>query len=94
VGSFTAVLGGLDVLVFTGGIGENSPYIRNEACKNFGFLGLRLSKKQNETANGEAIISSPASKVKVIVIPANEEIVVAREVLKLLRQQAGNNRFH
>lgn len=88
VGSFTAVLGGLDVLVFTGGIGENSPYIRNEVCKNFGFLGLRLNKKRNETVIGESVISSVTSKVKIIVVPANEEIIVAREVFKLLSQRA------
>jgi acetate kinase len=78
VGAYAAVLGGLDVLVFAGGIGENSPVVRKRICDGLEFLGVRLDGKQNE-ANA-ALISPPESGVKVRVIKTNEDLMIARHV--------------
>ena len=84
IGAYTAVLEGLDALVFSGGIGERGAAIRAKVCKPFGYLGLELDAARNEAVQGEAKISSDASKVEAWVIPTNEELVVAREVYKVL----------
>lgn len=76
IGSFMAVLGGLDILVFSGGIGENAPVIRSRICKGLGFTGIAFDEDQNEQ-NGFQI-SKEASKVKVMVIPTNEELMIAK----------------
>ncbi|MBQ6470275.1 MAG: acetate/propionate family kinase [Lachnospiraceae bacterium] len=80
IGAYAAEMGGLDNLVFTGGIGENSEYVREKVCSNLGFLGLVLDKEANGLPNSAGIrtISAPDSKVRVLVIPADEEIVVSR----------------
>ncbi|MEO8514642.1 MAG: acetate/propionate family kinase [Ignavibacteria bacterium] len=86
IGSFAAVLGGLDTIVFAGGIGENSPIIRTRICDGLEFLGIELNEKDN-TKNKE-IISKDAGKVCVRVIKTNEELMIARmvcDVLKLLK---------
>jgi len=84
IGAYSAVLEGLDMLVFTGGIGENSATARRETCSGFEFLGLKLSKKLNQNSNGkEAVISENDSNVKVVIVPANEELVIARLVAEL-----------
>jgi acetate kinase len=84
IGAYSAVLEGLDLLVFTGGIGENSAAAREETCSGFDFLGLQLSHTLNRTHNGkEAIISENDSYVKVVIVPANEELVIARLVTEL-----------
>jgi acetate kinase len=81
VGAYAAAMGGLDALVFTGGIGENSDRAREEICSEMEFLGICLSKELNVGLNGrEAVISDPGSVVKVLIIPANEELMIAREV--------------
>lgn len=84
VGAYYVALQGLDALVFTGGIGEKSSVIRQNVCKDLRFLGVELDADKNERVDGEAIISSDNSKIKVAVIPANEELIVAREVQKIL----------
>ena len=86
IGAYAAVLGGLDVLIFTGGIGQNSWFVRCSACDNFAFLGLELDQNKNRTVTTEAVISSTSSRVKVLVIPANEEIIVARETLRAVQK--------
>jgi acetate kinase len=86
IGAYTAILGGLDVLVFTGGIGENSCYIRQEVCSGLEFLGICLDETKNKIRGQESFISSDTSSVKVLVIPANEELVIARETARLTRQ--------
>ena len=78
IGSFAAALGGLDTLVFAGGIGENAPPIRERICEGLGFIGIKLDKARNEK-NG-AMISTNASAVKVRVIRTNEELMIARSV--------------
>ncbi|NLW46340.1 MAG: acetate kinase [Firmicutes bacterium] len=85
VGSYFAELGGLDVLVFTAGIGENDYLIREDVCKQLSHLGIIFDSKSNDELRGkEALISKPRSKVKVLVIPTNEELLIARDSYKLV----------
>ncbi|GAB4251483.1 MAG: acetate/propionate family kinase [Candidatus Methylacidiphilales bacterium] len=79
LGRFLVALGGLDLLVFTAGIGENNPDLRAAICRNLDFIGLKLDSAANDAAVGkEALISTPDSKVGVRVIPTCEEIIIAR----------------
>jgi len=80
IGAFHVALGGCDLLVFTGGIGERSPRIRAGICKGLECIGVELDSRRNETAAGESIISAPDSIPKIAVVRTNEEWVVAREV--------------
>ena len=82
VGAYSAAMGGLDALVFTGGIGENSSEVRAEVCKNLEYLGIKLDKMKNE--NREDLISDNSSKVKVYRIPTNEELVIAMDTSKIV----------
>ncbi len=84
VGSYAAALGGLDTLVFAGGIGENAPVIRARICEGLGFLGIELDRARNE--GSEPVISSEASRVDVRVIPTDEEVMIARTVSGVLAQ--------
>ncbi|GAB4379627.1 MAG: acetate kinase [Calditrichia bacterium] len=87
IGAYTAAMGGLDVLVFTAGIGENSDMVREMVCENMEFLGIRLDKKKNEDVRKqEAVISTPDSRVKVLVIPTNEELVIALDTAKIVKE--------
>ena len=84
IGAYAAAMGGLDVIVFTAGIGENADMIREGCLKNLEFLGVYLDKERNKQ-NGEiAEISKEGSKVKVFVIPTNEELMIAKETMELL----------
>lgn len=84
IGAYAAAMGGLDVIVFTAGIGENADMIREGCLKNLEFLGVYLDKERNKQ-NGEiAEISKEDSKVKVFVIPTNEELMIAKETMELL----------
>ncbi len=87
IGAYAAAMGGLDALVFTGGIGENDAKVRAMALEGLDFLGIRLNPERNqETAGGkEGPISTPDSRVQVWVIPTNEELVIARDTVKLVR---------
>ena len=78
-------MGGIDVLTFTAGVGEKSPYSRSEICKQLGIFGVEISGKSNLVKGEEAEISSPNSKVKVFVIPTNEELMIAQETAKLVK---------
>lgn len=78
-------MGGIDVLTFTAGVGEKSPYYRSEICKQLGIFGVEISGKANLVKGEEAEISSPNSKVKVFVIPTNEELMIAQETAKLVK---------
>jgi acetate kinase len=87
IGAFYLELNGLDALVFTAGIGENNPTVRQAVCARLDGLGILLDQAANQSVRAtEAAISSPASRVKVLVIPANEELVVAREVKRFLEK--------
>ena len=83
IGSFAAVLGGLDILVFSGGIGEHLPEIRSVICNNLEFLGIELDAIKNK--NNEPVISTEVSKVKVHVIKTNEELMIAKMVATVLK---------
>ena len=85
VGSYAAAMGGLDCIVFTAGIGENSPGVREGVCEGLEFLGVQLDKAENaKRVDGIHEVSAKGSKVKVLVIPTNEELVIARETAELL----------
>ena len=82
IGSFAAALGGLDTLVFAGGIGENAPLIRERICDGLGFLGIELDRKHN--AKNAPIISTDAGRVTMRVIRTDEELMIARSVMRVL----------
>jgi len=82
IGAYTAVLGGLDLLVFAGGIGEHAPLVRERICDGLDFLGIRLDGRGNEA--NEALISAPQSRVKVRVINTNEDLMIVRHVRSVL----------
>jgi acetate kinase len=84
IGAFAAAMGGLDALVFSGGIGENAPPIRQRICEGLGFLGIELDEARNAANENE--ISALASRVGVWVIPTDEEQVIAETVRSLLSQ--------
>jgi acetate kinase len=86
IGAYTAILEGLDVLVFTGGIGENGIGIRKNICQGLECLGIQLDRTRNEVRGHEAVISHAASPVKILVVPANEELVIARETARLISE--------
>lgn len=78
-------MGGIDVITFTAGVGEKSPYSRGEICKQLGVFGVEISGKANLARGEEAEISSPKSKVKVFVIPTNEELMIAKETERVVK---------
>lgn len=84
VGAYYALLNGLDILVFTGGIGEKGVNIRRRICSDMDALGIKLDADLNEKAHGERLISPPDAPVKIYVIPTNEEIVVARAAAEVI----------
>jgi acetate kinase len=84
IGSYYAELGGLDHLVFTGGIGENSSLIRGKVCGSLKHMGVVLDAELNASAKGKSVISAEGSKVKIHIIPTNEEIDIARKTYALL----------
>ena len=80
VGAYAAEMGGVDIIVFTGGVGENQTGVRENVCAPLGFMGVKLDNALNSTIRGkEAVISTPDSKVKVVVIPTDEEYLIARD---------------
>jgi acetate kinase len=83
IGSMAAVLGGVDALLFTAGVGENSPEVRAAACSGLEFLGLRLDSKTNARPTLDQEISTPDSRVRVLVIRAEEDWAIAKECWKL-----------
>ncbi|HHU11916.1 MAG TPA: acetate kinase [Clostridiaceae bacterium] len=85
IGAYAAALGGLDILCFTAGVGENDDELRYEVCKDLGFLGIEIDQEKNRGLRSkEARISTKDSKVAVLVIPTNEELSIARQTVRLL----------
>jgi acetate kinase len=84
IGAYAAAMDGLDGIVFTAGIGEHDADIRERVCRGLVWLGALLDAEKNRAARGEAIVSSPGSRVAIMVIPTNEELAIAREVAALL----------
>ncbi|MFH1069180.1 MAG: acetate kinase, partial [Candidatus Glassbacteria bacterium] len=86
IGAYAAAMGGLDALVFTAGVGQNSPLVRAKSCEGLEYMGLALDEKANlETVGKEADISRPDSRVKVFAIPTNEELVIARDTERIVK---------
>ena len=87
IGAYSAVMGGLDVIVFTGGIGENDSDARREICSTLGYLGVDFDETANKGVRGEdKLLTRPDSKVKVLTLSTNEELVIARDTMKLTRR--------
>lgn len=84
VGAYVAVMNGVDCIVFTAGAGENNSVVREAVCKHLEYLGITLDKEANSKRGEEIMISTPKSKVKVYVVPTNEELAIARETVGLL----------
>lgn len=85
VGSYVAAMNGVDIIAFTAGIGENSGWLREMVCDYLGYLGVKLDAEANKVAGEEQLISTADSKVKVYVIPTNEELAIARETVALAK---------
>jgi acetate kinase len=92
IGAFAAALGGLDTLVFAGGIGENAPKVRARVCDGLGFLGIEILEKENAANAG--VISSDASRVTVRVIHTDEELTIAKTVCRILGLSAGKKNLN
>ncbi len=87
IGQYAAIMDGCDCIVFTAGVGENTPYVRSMACKDMDYLGVKLDEQKNENCpRGQiADISAADSKVKILVIPTNEELVIAKETKRIAK---------
>ncbi len=85
IGAYAAALGGLDILVFTGGIGENAVEMRESICSDFEFLGIEIDKEKNKCRGKEQVISNEKSRVKVVVVPTDEELVIARDTYHIIK---------
>lgn len=79
-------MGGVDVILFTGGVGENQATARSGVCKTLGFLGVEIDLEKNKVRSKEAIISTENSKVTVCVIPTDEELMIATDTMELLKK--------
>ncbi len=88
IGAYAAIMGGVDAIVFTAGIGENSKELREAVMTNMEFLGASIDTEKNNVRGKETDISAPGSKVKVLIIPTDEEIVIARDTLELVGNKA------
>ena len=87
IGAYAVAMGGLDVIVFTGGIGENDPETREIVCSDMTFLGLDFDRELNAGKRGkELIISKPSSKITVMIVPTNEELVIARDTQRIVEK--------
>jgi len=84
VGSYVAAMNGVDLIAFTAGIGENDHWVRENTCKYLGYLGIEFMPEANNVRGVETVLSTPDSKVKVMIIPTNEELAIARETLALV----------
>lgn len=87
IGAYAAAMGGVDIIVFTAGIGENGPELREAVMKDMEFLGAKIDVEKNNFKGKEAVISTPDSKVTVCVIPTNEEIMIARDTVELVSEK-------
>ena len=88
IGAYAAALGGLDLLIFTGGVGENQWSTRTAVCREMEFMGIKLDEAKNDHMRGqEMIISTPDSKVTVMVVPTDEELTIAKDTLEILSKE-------
>ena len=84
IGEYAAAMGGVDIIVWTAGVGENQEDVRWDSCQGLEFLGIKMDKEANHCRGVERVISAPDSKVKVCLIPTDEEIVIARDTMELV----------
>ena len=88
IGAYAAAMNGVDAIIFTGGIGENSVHTRDEICKELSYLGVVLDNKKNETTKGKEInLAKEGSPVQVLVIPTNEELVIALDTMEIIKNK-------
>ncbi len=85
IGAYTAAMNGVDAICFTAGLGENSPFVRDKVCEYLGYLGIELDEEQNQKRGEDLIITKPQSRTKVLAIPTNEELAIARETAALVK---------
>lgn len=86
IGAYSAAMGGLDAVVFTGGIGENDSYVRQKSTEGLEYLGIIIDEEANKVRGKEADISAKSARIKTLVIPTNEELEIARETLRVIKQ--------
>ena len=86
IGSYIAIMDGVDAIVFTAGVGENDEIARREIMKNFSYIGAYLDEEKNHVRGKERIISTDDSKVKILVVPTNEELMIARDTLRIVKE--------
>lgn len=87
IGAYVAVMNGVDTIVFTGGIGENDAYVRSQICKGLTYLGIEIDEELNAKTRGkEVVISTPASKVNVVVVPTDEEYMIASDTMNIVKR--------
>ena len=79
IGAYAAAMGGLDAIVFTAGVGENNPDLRVRCCAPLKFMGVEMDEEKNRVRGEERIVSSENSKIKVLVVPTNEELMIAAD---------------
>jgi len=84
IGAYAAAMDGVDIIVFTAGVGENQVGMREEVCKGLGYLGVKFDAEKNNVRGQEAVISADDSKVTVCVIPTDEELMIATDTMNLL----------
>jgi acetate kinase len=85
IGSYVAAMNGVDAIVFTAGLGENDQNVRAAVCEHLGFLGVTIDMEKNNTRGTELMLSNPDSRVKVMIIPTNEELAICRETVALIK---------
>ncbi len=91
IASYMGVLNGeVDAVVFTAGIGENNAYVREQAVEGLEFMGIKIDKKKNRAAEGEADVATADSRVRILVIPTNEELLIAKDAAAYVRKRRGN----
>ncbi|MEF2911462.1 MAG: acetate kinase, partial [Phascolarctobacterium sp.] len=86
IGGYVAAMGGVDAIVFTAGLGENSPFMRDKICNGLEYLGTRIDPDLNQVRGKEREISVRRARVKIFVIPTNEELVIARDTYNICRR--------
>ena len=84
MGAYAAAMNGVDAIAFTAGVGENDKNARRRICENLSFMGVKLDEEANDVRGERRIISAADSKVKVMLLPTNEELAIARDTLALL----------
>ena len=86
IAKYAVAMNGVDIVVFTGGVGENQINIRKNICKQLEFMGLEIDEEKNNVRGEEVLITKPTSKIKAYIVPTNEELMIARDTMKLIQK--------